>query len=228
MHPRIHIMKPRLDLTVYLITDPALCAKRGIVETAVAAVRGGASVVQLRDKTAEDDLLIRQGRDLKAALAGSGALLIVNDRLEVALAIGADGVHVGQSDAAATTARNALGAEAIIGLSVQSVEQAIAANPAVLDYVGVGPIFATATKPDHAPPLGFDGLARVCTASALPVVAIGGLKTSHVGAALAAGARGLAIVSAICAAPNPEAAARAFADAANISRGRSALAFKGA
>ena len=207
-------MKPSFDLSVYLITDPLLCAGRGVIETALAAVRGGVKIVQLRDKTASDAELISLGRALKQALAGSGALLIVNDRVEVARAIGADGIHVGQSDAAAADARKALGPDAIIGLSIQTTEQAAALDPAIVDYIGVGPVFATATKPDHAPPLGFDGLARVCAASALPAVAIGGLSAAHARAVFAAGARGLAVVSGICAAEKPEAAARAFVEEA--------------
>jgi thiamine-phosphate pyrophosphorylase len=206
-------MKPAFDLSVYLITDPLLCAGRGIAETAAAAVRGGATMVQLRDKTADDDALISQGRALKQALAGSGARLIVNDRIEVAAAIGADGVHVGQTDAAAATARQRLGPDAIVGLSIQRIEQAATLDCANVDYVGVGPVFATSTKPDHAAPLGLDGLARVCAACALPAVAIGGLTAMHGSAVLSAGARGLAVVSAICAAADPEAAARAFAEA---------------
>jgi thiamine-phosphate pyrophosphorylase len=205
-------MKPVFDLSLYVITDPLLCAERGVLETAVAAVRGGATMVQLRDKTANDDALIRQGRALKQALAGSGALLIVNDRIEVAAAVGADGVHVGQSDAAAETARRRLGPDAIVGLSVQTIEHALALEPDNVDYVGVGPVFATGTKPDHAAPLGLDGLAQVCAACVLPAVAIGGLTAAHSSAVLAAGARGLAVVSAICAAPDPEAAARAFTE----------------
>ena len=203
-------MKPILDLAVYLITDPVLCAGRGLVETALGAVRGGASVVQLRDKHASDAVLIEQGRALKQALTGTGALLIVNDRIDVALAIGADGIHVGQSDAAAATARAALGPDAIVGLSIQTPAHAETLDPEIIDYVGVGPVFATDTKPDHAAPLGLDGLARVCAASALPAVAIGGLKPEHVAAVFAAGAQGLAVVSAICAAADPESAARAF------------------
>jgi thiamine-phosphate pyrophosphorylase len=183
-------------------------------------VQGGVCIVQLRDKAASDEALLCQGRLLKRALAGTGARLIVNDRVEVAAAIGADGVHVGQSDAAAAEARRLLGADAIVGLSIQSVEQARVLDPEVVDYVGIGPVFATSTKPDHATPLGFDGLARVCAASALPAVAIGGLSVEHVEAVFAAGARGLAVVSAICAAPDPESAARAIAEATAVSRRR--------
>lgn len=213
-------MKPIFDPSLYLVTDPVLCAARGVIETAVAAVRGGARSVQLRDKAASDAVLIRLGRALKSALAGSGALLIVNDRVAVAAAIGADGLHVGQADTDAAAARAALGADAVIGRSIHSVAQARALDPASVDYIGVGPVFATATKPDHAAPLGFDGLAQVCAASPLPAVAIGGLGTADVRAVCAAGARGLAVVSAICAAPDPEAAARAFAEAIAACRRR--------
>jgi thiamine-phosphate pyrophosphorylase len=207
-------MKPKIDLSVYLITDPDLCAARGLVETALAAVRGGATIVQLRDKAAPRDRLISEGLRLKQALAGSGVLLIVNDDVQAAAAIGADGVHVGQSDAAAEAARAVLGEDAVIGLSIQTQAHAAVVDPAVVDYVGVGPVFATPTKPDHARPLGFDGLTAVCRAAAMPAVAIGGLEARHAAAVFAAGADGLAVVSAICAAPDPEAAARAFALAA--------------
>lgn len=211
-------MKPSFDLSVYVITDPLLCVQYGLIETAQAAVRGGVKILQLRDKTATDAALIDQGRALKEALARSDTLLIVNDRVEVARAIGADGVHVGQSDAAAADARKALGPDAIVGLSIQTHDQAAALDLALIDYVGVGPVFATATKPDHAPPLGFEGLKRVCAASALPAVAIGGLSAAHARAVFAAGARGLAVVSGICAAEEPETAARAFVEAAREAR----------
>lgn len=211
-------MKLKLDLSVYLVTDPLLCAGRELVETALAAVRGGATVVQLRDKTAPDELLIQQGRALKQAMAGFGALLIVNDRVEVAAAIGADGIHIGQSDGSPAAARALLGPDAIVGLSVQTVEQAAALDPAVIDYAGVGPVFATPTKPDHAHPIGFAGLARVCAASPVPSVAIGGLRAEHVEDVFAAGADGVAVVSAICAASDPEAATRDLAVAAERAR----------
>lgn len=205
-------MRPRLDLSCYFVTDPELCPSGALVETALAAVRGGATVVQLRDKTAPDEVLIEQGLALKRALTGSAALLIINDRVEVAAAVGADGVHVGQCDAAAAAARALLGPEAVVGLSIQTLEHAALIDPDQVDYVGVGPVFSTATKPDHAPPMGFDGLARVCAAAPVPSVAIGGLRAAHVEAVLAAGAQGIAVVSAICSAPDPETAAREIAE----------------
>ena len=206
-------MSRSLDLSVYLVTDPVLCAARGLVETVLAAVHGGASVVQLRDKDAPDAELVAQGRALKAALAGSGVPLIVNDRIGVAAAIGADGVHVGQADEGIAATRAALGPGAIVGLSIQNPEHARATAGLHVDYVGIGPVFATATKPDHAAPLGFDGLTKVRAATPLPAVAIGGLTAAHVPGVLDAGCDGLAIVSAICAASDPQAAAAAFRQA---------------
>ncbi|NBC47869.1 MAG: thiamine phosphate synthase [Gammaproteobacteria bacterium] len=202
-----------IDLSVYLITDAAQCAARGLVATVAAAVRGGVTAVQLRDKHASDAELIAQGRALQAVLAGTGVPLIINDRIEVAKALGADGVHVGQSDAAAQEARAKLGAKAIIGLSVQTPALAWAVDPSLVDYVGIGPVFATTTKRDHSTPLGFDGLAAVCAASPVPAVAIGGLQAAHAEAVWAAGAQGMALVSAICAAAAPEQAAREIAAA---------------
>lgn len=200
----------RLDLSLYLITDPDLCAEHGLVETVVAAVRGGVTVVQLRDKHASDPEMIAQSRRLKAALAGSGVPLIINDRLEVALAAGADGLHLGQDDGDVLEARQALGPDAILGLSVQTHEQLARVDPSRLDYLGLGPVFATPSKGDHARPIGFEGLAALVAANSLPSVAIGGLKAEHAAAVRAAGAQGAAVISAICGQPDPEAAARAF------------------
>ncbi|WFM71176.1 thiamine phosphate synthase [Halomonas sp. CKK8] len=201
----------RLDLSLYLVTDRGLCAAHGLVETVMAAVRGGVTVVQLRDKHASDAELVDQARRLKAALSGSGVPLIINDRLEVALAAGADGLHIGQDDGDVARARAALGPEAILGLSVQTHDQLARLDPKALDYLGLGPVFATPSKQDHATPLGFEGLAALVAASPLPSVAIGGLKAEHVASTRQAGAEGLAVISAICGTPDPEAAASAFA-----------------
>ncbi|WP_048305585.1 thiamine phosphate synthase [Halomonas sp. PR-M31] len=199
------------DLSLYLITDPKMCAERGLVETVMAAVRGGVTMVQLRDKHASDAELIEQAKALKKALVGSGVPLIINDRLEVALAADADGLHIGQTDGNAAAARKALGSDAILGLSINTAEQLAKADTSLLDYVGLGPVFATATKSDHESPLGFDGLAALAAISPLPSVAIGGLQAQHVDAVEKAGARGVAIISAICAALDPQAASQQFA-----------------
>jgi thiamine-phosphate pyrophosphorylase len=207
-----------LDLSVYLVTDAAQCQPLGVIETVAAALRGGVTAVQLRDKHASDAELVALGRALRERMEGSGVPLIVNDRVEVAAAIGAGGLHVGQSDAGIHEARERLGPEAILGLSVQTVEHAGAVDSRLVDYVGIGPVFATPTKPDHAPPLGFDGLAKVCAASPVPAVAIGGLGAEHLVSVLAAGAVGAALVSAICSAADPEKAARALAEASRRAR----------
>jgi thiamine-phosphate pyrophosphorylase len=199
------------DLSLYLVLDPDLCAGIGMVETARLAIAGGATMVQLRDKHAGTIGMIETGRALKQALDGTGALLIVNDDVEAAIAIGADGLHIGQEDMDAMRARTMIGPDMILGLSVESEALANAVDPDLVDYTGVGPVFATPTKADHKQPIGFDGLARLVKASPVPSVAIGGLKADHVAQVFAAGASGLAVVSAICGTPDPETATRRIA-----------------
>lgn len=213
----------RPDLSLYLVLDHDLCRLHSMVETVRAAVAGGATMVQLRDKAAGTAGLVAAGRALKDALAGTGVPLIVNDDLDAALAIDADGLHAGQGDSPACEARQRIGQGKILGLSVETENAAIAVDPAVVDYVGIGPVFATPTKPDHKPPIGFDGLARLVALSPVPSVAIGGLKAGHVPSVLASGAGGIAVVSAICGQPDPEAAARVLADAVQDWRSRNSL-----
>jgi len=201
------------DLSLYLVLDPMLCAGIGMVETAQAAAAGGATMIQLRDKLADTRAMIEMGRTLKRALAGTRTLLIINDDVEAARAVEADGVHVGQSDMAARAARQRVGNRMILGVSVETIDRARAVDTSIASYVGAGPVFATQTKPDHEPPIGFDGLRKIVEASALPIVAIGGLKAEHAEGCFAAGAHGLAVVSAICGTPDPEAATRDLARA---------------
>lgn len=202
----------KFDLSLYLVLDPDLCAGIGMVETARLAVAGGATMVQLRDKHGGTARMIETGKILKEALRGTGALLVVNDDVAAAIEIGADALHIGQDDMDAATARAMIGPDMILGLSVETEELALAADPSLVDYVGVGPVFATPTKADHKQPIGFDGLARLVKAARVPCVAIGGLKAEHAGAVLAAGAEGLAVVSAICGTADPEAATRQIAE----------------
>jgi thiamine-phosphate pyrophosphorylase len=202
-----------LDLSLYLVLDPGLCRLHSMVDTARAAVVGGATAVQLRDKDADTAALIEVGRALKLALAGTGVPLIVNDDLDAALAIEADGLHVGQDDIPAREARRRMGRGKILGLSVETEAAVRAVDPSVVDYVGIGPVFGTPTKPDHQPPIGLDGLARLVAISPVPAVAIGGLKVEHVPAVLASGAEGVAVVSAVCGQPDPEAATGVLAAA---------------
>jgi len=202
------------DLAVYLVTDTRLCGgPAGVVRTARAAVAGGASAVQLRDPAATTRELMQLGEALRRVLDGSGVPLIVNDRIDVALAIGADGAHIGQSDMDPRSARRLLGPDRHLGLSVSTLDEldeAIALPAGTVDLLGVGPIRATARKPDASPPMGFGGLAEICAAADVPCVAIGGLTCADAPAVRAAGAIGLAVISAICGTPDPEAAARAL------------------
>ena len=201
----------RLDLALYVVLDPGLCAPLGLVETARRAVAGGATAIQLRDKAATTASLVETGRALRSALAGTAAALVVNDDAEAARAVGADGLHIGQGDRPPAEARALIGPDMALGFSVETEAAARAVDPALVDHVGAGPVFATPTKPGHAAPIGLAGLARLASLSPVPAVAIGGLGPAHVEAVLAAGAAGLAVVSAVCGQPCPEAAARRLA-----------------
>ena len=192
---------------LHLVTDSALCGERGVLAVVEAAVRGGARVVQLREKSLATRAFVERARALKALLQPLGVPLIVNDRLDVALACGADGVHVGQDDLSPRDMRRWL-PQGLIGLSIERIEQLDAAERLPVDYYGASPVFATATKADAAPALGLDGLRALRARTTRPLVAIGGIGEHNAAAVMAAGADALAVVSALCAAPDPEDAAR--------------------
>jgi len=198
------------SLRLCLVTDRGLAAGRSVIDIALAAVRGGATMVQLREKDATTRAFVDQARALKAALAPLGVPLAINDRLDVALAVDADGLHVGQDDMPVEEARRLLGPGKFIGLSITAVDQVLRPDAEAADYLGVGPIYAQQTKSDAAAPLGLGGLRRLRSLTRRPIVAIGGLTPDNSAPALAAGADGLAVVSAIVAAGDPEAAARKF------------------
>ncbi|MGF1647333.1 MAG: thiamine phosphate synthase [Kineosporiaceae bacterium] len=207
-----------VDLSVYLVLDPAMSGEFGPAATARAAVAGGATVVQIRAKSASTAELVALGREVRRALAATPVPLVINDDPDAAVALSADGLHVGQDDIPADEARAIIGIRMALGVSVDTVAQAEAVDPRVVDHVGVGPVFATATKPEARPPLGLDGLARVVAASPVPAVAIGGLAVDHVPAVFRAGARGVAVVSAICGRPDPRAAAHELRHAVQVAR----------
>lgn len=200
-------MRPTFDLGLYLVTDRGLCTTLGIERVVAEAVAGGATMVQLRDDTTPTAELIEVARRLMGLLAPLAVPLIVNNRLEVAREARATGLHVGQSDLPAAAARAALGPGAILGLSITATSQIAAVDPDHVDYLGVGPIFATATKPDAAPPMGLAGLAACRAQAALPIVAIGGIDGANAAAVIGAGADGIAVVSAVCATASPRSAA---------------------
>ena len=166
------------------------------------------TAVQLREKSCPAEEFVRLGRELRRVLAPLGVPLIVNDRVEAAREIGAAGVHIGQRDMDVERARSLLGSGAIVGLSIETLEQARAARALDVDYLGVGPVFPTFTKLDAAAPLGLAGLAEIRALSRCPVVAIGGIGAVNVRESIRSGADGVAVVSAICAADDPEGAAR--------------------
>ena len=198
------------DYSLYLVTDRTLSLGRSTVEVVRAAIRGGVSCVQLREKGCSTREFMDEARLLKALLAGTGVPLFINDRLDVALAVGADGVHLGQNDLAIADARRLVGNRMIIGISAESVADAVRAEAEGADYIGASPVFTTPTKTDTAPPLGLDGLRAIRRAVQLPLVAIGGINADNAAQVLRAGADGLAVVSAIVSAPCPRTAAAAL------------------
>jgi thiamine-phosphate pyrophosphorylase len=200
-------MRRTVDWSLYLVTDRALSLGRRVEEIVLEAVAGGVTVVQLREKECSTREFVTLARGLKKLLAPRGVPLLINDRVDVALAAGADGVHIGQSDMAYHDARALLGADALIGLSVETPEQAAEAEAWDCDYLGVGPIFPTATKSDAAPAWGLDRLAELRRSSRHKLVAIGGINSSNAALVASAGADGLAVVSALCSAPDARAAA---------------------
>jgi thiamine-phosphate pyrophosphorylase len=211
-------MARMVDLSVYYVTDTPLSAGRGLIQTALMAVHGGATIVQLRDPLAGTDWLVEQGRALSAALKPLRVPLIINDRPDVALAVGADGVHVGQGDMPPQEVRAILGPDAIIGLSITDPAQMRHVPWDTVDHLGVGPVISKGVKHDAAEPMGFRGLAACVRMSRKPVVAIGGMTVEAVPDVIAAGADGLAIVAAIAGAEDPEDAAAAFHTAINHQR----------
>ena len=199
-------------LSLYLITDPRLCANIGLEQTVEASVKGGVTMVQLRDKHASTEDRVALAFRLKPICASHGVALVINDDVEAAQISDVDGVHIGQQDMCVALARQTIGADKIVGLSVETVSAAKKVSKRLVDYVGISPVYATPTKHDHKKPIGFDGLKKICAASPVYTVAVGGLKLNDCHDVLAAGANGMAVVSAICGQNDPHAASIAFAE----------------
>ena len=202
-----------IDLRLNAIVDPERAGGRDLAELARLTAQGGATLVQLRDKISDTRAMVETARAIKQALKPFGVPLVVNDRVDVALAAGADGVHVGQDDMAVEDARKILGRGAIIGLSVKTVEEANAAPVELIDYVGSGGVYVTTSKQQKSAPIGTAGLARVIAAlharaPKLPVCGIAGIDAGNAAPVIAAGADGVAVISALSLAPDPAAAAR--------------------
>jgi len=203
-----------MDLRLYALLDPMVAGGRTLDELA-RLIAGHATIVQLRDKHRDTRVMIEEARALSSVLEPAGIPLLINDRVDVALAAQADGVHIGQDDMDAADARLLLGRQAIIGLSIQSVAQAEAAPLEHLDYVAIGGVFATSSKDNTAPPIGLSGLSRIVKViharkANFRICAIAGINAGNAADVIAAGADGVAVISALSLAPDPAAAARAL------------------
>ena len=215
-----------IDLRLYALVDPAVAGGRMLTDLAK-LIAGSATLVQLRDKQGSTRAMIEEARSLRAVLEPAGVPLLINDRVDVALAAEADGVHIGQNDMAAEDARLLLGRAAIIGLSLSTVHQAQAAPLDLIDYVGIGAVYPTGSKDDASTPIGVAGLSEIVQVvrarkPGFPVCAISGINAANAGVTIAAGADGVAVISALSRAPDPEKAARelrAVVDAALKRRG---------
>jgi thiamine-phosphate pyrophosphorylase len=217
----------KVDLSLYVLVDPLQAKGRSLTDVAAAAARGGATLIQLRDKSGETRTLVEDARAIKRALAGTGVPILVNDRVDVALAAGADGVHLGRDDLDPVTARRLMGPRAIIGATVRADEDVAALAPGAIDYVCIGGVFATTSKNNPDPPIGVNGFAHLARLvgelmPGMPVGAIAGIDEGNAAEVMRAGADGVAVVSAVVAASDPEAAARrlrSIVDAARPKRG---------
>ena len=197
-----------MDWSLYVITDARLSRGRTHLDVVRAAIQGGATVVQYREKGATTRLMVEEARGLRELCRGAGVPLIINDRVDVALAVGADGVHLGVHDMPVAIARRLLGPGRIIGYSPETLEQIRTSESEGADYLGVGSVFGTATKPDAGPPIGLSGLRAMIAAVSIPVVGIGGINAHNAAQVIQAGADGVAVVSAVVAAVDVKAAAR--------------------
>ena len=199
-----------IDYTLYLVTDAPERYAHGLLAGVEAAVAGGASIVQYRATTGTRRHLYETACALHDLLRPRGVPLIINDQIDLALAVDAEGVHVGQNDLPVDIVRRMLGPRKLIGLSITAPEQLATASPEIVNYLGIGPVFPTISKDDAAPALGLESFARLTASTSLPVVAIGGISLANAPALFAAGAAGLAVVSALSLAVDPTAAARAL------------------
>ncbi|MCL5291595.1 MAG: thiamine phosphate synthase [Actinobacteria bacterium] len=201
------MFKRQVAYDLYFVSADIELLGRGHLDTIAAAITGGATVVQLRDKSGTKEAVCERARTALVIARSAGVPLIINDQVDVALEIQADGVHIGQSDLPLKKARLELGPDLLVGVSVSTVEEARLAQAKGADYLGVGPIFPTTSKHDSLPPIGLQGLAKIRDAVNLPLVAIGGIDTARVASAIEAGADGVAVISAIAEAEDMVAAA---------------------
>lgn len=195
------------DFRLYVIIDKRAAKGRDLASIAAEAVAGGADIIQLRDKESPALEVVAAGKAIRRAVSADKAAFIINDRADIAVAVGADGVHLGQEDIPVGAARAILGKGKIIGLSTHSLEQAQAAQESGADYIGVGPVFSTPTKPDYKA-VGLELITKVRKISKLPFVAIGGIDDTNAADVIRAGADRIAVVRSVCGAQDVRAAAR--------------------
>ena len=211
--------KKPVDYSLYLVTDRELSMGRNILSVVKSVVNGGVSCVQLREKKCSTNEFIEQALLLRDFLHSRNIRLIINDRLDVAIAVGADGIHLGQKDMPLTMAKKIVGGSMIIGVSAECLDDAIKAEKEGADYIGAGPIYATATKTDTGKPLGLSGLIQIRRRVKIPIVAIGGLNRTNAEAVIKCGADGIAVVSALVSAKDPEKSARELKEIINRAKG---------
>jgi thiamine-phosphate diphosphorylase len=200
----------RWALRLYVLTDRGLSRGRSEVEVVQAALAGGATAVQLRWKAGPLAEAVQTGRALRELCRQAGALFVVNDRVDLALALDADGVHLGVEDLPLGEARQLAGERLILGFSPSTLDQALAAEQAGADYLGIGPVYGTATKADAGPAVGIEHVRQIVQAVSIPVVGIGGITASNARPVIEAGAAGVAVISAVVATDDPRAAAAAL------------------
>ena len=195
---------------LYIILDPSVCPARPLVEVLRRAAEAGGSLFQYRNKRASMKEAYEEALALRHVAAEAGVLFIVNDRCDLALAVDADGVHLGQGDLPLDLARKVMGPEKLIGISTHNLAQVREATVGKPDYLGFGPIFTPGSKQDHDPVVGLEGLCAMRSLTSLPVFAIGGIQVDQVRQVMEAGADGVAVISAILKAPDISHAVNAF------------------
>ncbi len=196
------------DYSLYLVTDKGLCKGRDLVRAVQEAVQGGVTMVQIREKNCTAGEFLNTARTLKQKLSGSGIPLVINDRVDVAMAAGADGVHIGQEDLPYAVVREMVGPNCIIGISINTYDQLWQALRTDVDYLSISPVFTTQTKADIKEPFGLEGLKKARAMTDKPLITIGGINRDNLSDIMSTGMDGVALVSAVCSADSPADAAR--------------------
>lgn len=210
----------KIDYSLYVITDRKLAGKHSVLNIVKSAVAGGATMIQYREKDIDETRINRDGKILRSFTKEAGIPFIVNDHIKIALALIADGVHVGQDDTPAFMARKMLGKDKILGVSVKTVAQAQKAVHDGADYLGVGDLFGTSTKHDAGEPIGLEELKKISRSVNIPLVGIGGITNANAASVITAGASGIAVVSAIFGKPDPEKEARELIQLIKSAKGK--------